>query len=232
MKLLRLFSLSLLLPITFFACAQTTVSTIVGPEKFQALIKMKDAQILDVRTLGEFKAGHLGGALQANWLDKPEFDSRTAHMDVSKPIYIYCQVGGRSAAAQAYLKEKGFQVINMEGGLTQWKMKGLPVEGAGEVPQMRYQDFEKVLAENEYVLVDVSAGWCPPCRKMAPIVAALQKNPPVSFYLLTVEGGQDIDVMQKIQAEELPTFIIYKNNKEIWRHAGITEEAVLRKAFQ
>lgn len=232
MRSIKLFCCSFLVTLTLFACAQNSQPVKVSPEKFQELIKLNDVQILDVRTMEEFKAGHLAGALQANWLNKIEFDSRTAHMDLSKPVYVYCQVGGRSAAAQAYLKGKGFQVINMEGGLTQWKMKGLPVEGAGELPQMRFQDFEKILNENEYVLVDVTAAWCPPCRKMAPIVSQLQKNPPVNFYLLTVEGGQDIDVMKSIQAEELPTFIIYKNKKEIWRHVGIVEKSVLMKAFQ
>jgi hypothetical protein len=36
-----------------------------------------------------------------------------------------------------------------------------------------------------------------------------------------VDGGNDIDVMKALNSEGLPTFIIFKNGKETWRHQGI-----------
>jgi rhodanese-related sulfurtransferase len=138
---------------------------------FKQAIAMPGVQVLDVRTANEFNGGHISHALQANWIDKTEFTDRTQHLDKNQPIYIYCQAGGRSASAQTYLIEKGFKVINLEGGMSNWKMNGLPVDGAGNVPQMRTTDFEKVIATNKIVLVDIGADWCPPCRKMLPVLA-------------------------------------------------------------
>jgi hypothetical protein len=46
-----------------------------------------------------------------------------------------------------------------------------------------------------------------------------------------VDGGQDIDVMKSIKADDLPTFILYKNGKEVWRSVGVTTQAEFEKAF-
>ena len=188
---------------------------------FKQAIASQSVQVLDVRTANEFNGGHISHALQANWMDKTEFADRTQHLDKNQPIYVYCQAGGRSAAAQAFLIEKGYKVINLEGGMSNWKMNGFSVEGGGNIPQMRMSDMEKVIATNKIVLVDIGADWCPPCRKMLPVLAELKKQPANPFYFLAVDGGNDIEVMKALNSEGLPTFIIFKNGKETWRHQGI-----------
>ena len=199
---------------------------------FKQAIAIKDVQILDVRTASEFNGGHIQHALQANWMDKNEFTDRTQHLDKSQPVYVYCQAGGRSASAQTFLVEQGFKVINLEGGMSNWKMNGFPVEGAGTIPQMRMADVEKIIASNKIVLVDVGAEWCPPCRKMLPVLAELKKQPAQAFYFLSVDGGNDIDVMKALHAEGLPTFIIYKNGTETWRKQGIVTLADFNNALK
>ena len=193
----------------------------INATAFKQAITQQGIQVLDVRTANEFNGGHIQHALQANWMDKNEFADRTQHLDKSQPIYVYCQAGGRSASAQSFLIEKGYKVVNLEGGMSNWKMNGFPVEGAGHVPQMNMTDVEKIIASNKIVLVDIGADWCPPCRKMLPVLAELKKQPAQPFYFLAVDGGNDIDVMKALHSEGLPTFIIYKNGKEAWRHQGI-----------
>jgi rhodanese-related sulfurtransferase len=201
--------------------ASASNSETIAAAAFKQAITAKGVQVLDVRTANEFNGGHITHALQANWMDKKEFADRTQHLDKNQPIYIYCQAGGRSASAQTYLIEKGFKVINLEGGMSNWKMNGFPVDGGGNIPQMRTTDLEKVIATNKIVLVDIGADWCPPCRKMLPVLEILKKQPSHPFYFLAVDGGNDIDVMKALNSEGLPTFIIFKNGKETWRHQGI-----------
>jgi len=213
-----------LFSLAFFvvSCAQQkSENTTISAQNFQNAIQQSAAQILDVRTAVEYQGGHIKNALQANWNDQNEFESRTQHLDKNKTVYIYCQAGGRSAAAQNNLIAKGYKVVNLEGGMSNWKMNGFPVEGAGHVPQMNMTDVEKIIASNKIVLVDIGADWCPPCRKMLPVLAELKKQPAQPFYFLAVDGGNDIDVMKALHSEGLPTFIIYKNGKEAWRHQGI-----------
>lgn len=224
-----LFSLALFV----VSCAQQkSENTTISAQSFQNAIQQPSAQILDVRTATEFQGGHIKNALQANWNDQKEFESRTQHLDKNKTVYIYCQAGGRSAAAQSNLIEKGYKVVNLEGGMSNWKMNGLPVEGSNNTVQMKVEDFDHVIEANKLVLVDIGATWCPPCRKMLPVIDKVKSQFANKLYFLGVDGGVDLDVMKHLQFETLPTFIIYKNGKEVWRKTGIVEEAELVKILQ
>ena len=204
-------------------CAQTSTnaSLSLNAAAYKEAIAAKNIQILDVRTAAEFKGGHIKDALQANWLDPKEFADRTQHLDKNLPVYVYCQAGARSASAQAALEAKGYKVVNLEGGMSNWKMNGFPVEGTGNKAQMRVEDFDKTIAANKIVLVEVGADWCPPCRKMLPVLETLKEKPAAPFYFLAVDGGEDIEVMKSLKSEGLPTFILFKNGKETWRHQGL-----------
>jgi rhodanese-related sulfurtransferase len=218
------------------SCAQTNKEAkqalTLSSGEFQTAIQQPKVQILDVRTAGEFAGGHIKNALQANWNDAKEFANSTQHLDKKSTVYVYCQAGGRSAAAQAYLMEKGFTVVNLEGGMSNWKMNNLPVEGNSNAQQMAVPDFDKVIASNNLVLVDIGASWCPPCRKMLPTIDNVKKAQGNKLYFLAVDGGVDVEVMKHVQFEALPTFIIYKNGKEVWRKSGIVEEAEFTKVLQ
>jgi rhodanese-related sulfurtransferase len=216
--------ISLFLMASFLmSCAQTSnnAAQVLSAAAFKQAITAKNIQVLDVRTATEFNGGHIKHALQANWLDPKEFADRTQHLDKNLPVYVYCQAGGRSASAQEALEAKGYKVINLEGGMSNWKMNGFPVDGAGDKAQMRVEDFNKTIATNKIVLVDIGADWCPPCRKMLPVLESLKQKPAAPFYFLAVDGGEDIEVMKSLKSEGLPTFILFKNGKETWRHQGL-----------
>lgn len=232
----------LFLTTTIMSCAQQpnqknvtdqkmAMDLTVDAAKFSKAIAVQGAQILDVRTAGEYQSGHIANALQANWLDPKEFKNRTQHLDKSKTVYIYCQSGGRSASAQTVLLQEGYQVVNLEGGISNWRMQQLPIEGGGTKLQMRVADFDKVVHANQYVLVEIGALWCPPCRKMQPVMDTLKQTPPKPFYFLAVDGGQDMDVMKSVNADDLPTFILYKNGVEVWRKVGVAPKEDFVKAF-
>ena len=215
---------SLLFMVSFLmSCAQTSTnaSLTLNAAAYKEAIAAKNIQVLDVRTAAEFNGGHIKHALQANWLDQKEFTDRTQHLDKNLPVYVYCQAGARSASAQAALEAKGYKVINLEGGMSNWKMSGFPVDGAGDKAQMRVEDLNTTTSSNKIVLVEVGADWCPPCRKMLPVLETLKQKPAAPFYFLRVDGGNDIEVMKSLNAEGLPTFILFKNGKEIWRQEGL-----------
>jgi len=231
----------LFLALFFVACGQnasqqdksSAVSTTVSAAEFQKAISANPSiQVVDVRTAAEFNSGHIKNAMQANWNNETEFNDRTQYLDKSKTVYVYCQAGGRSAAAGQYLVSKGYHVVNLEGGMSNWKMNQLPVEGASNVPQMRVEDFDHVVASNKLVLVDIGAEWCPPCRKMQPTIEKVKSQFGNALYFLAVNGGNDYQVMEHLQFQALPTFIVFKNGKEVWRKQGIVDETELIKAIQ
>ena len=216
--------ISLFLMASFLmSCAQTSTSAslTLNAAAYKEAIAAKNIQVLDVRTAAEFNGGHIQNALQANWLDQKEFTDRTQHLDKNLPVYVYCQAGARSASAQTALEAKGYKVVNLEGGMSNWKMNGFPVDGAGDKAQMRVEDLNATTSSNKIVLVEVGGDWCPPCRKMVPVLEVLNQKPAAPFYFLRVDGGNDIEVMKSLNAEGLPTFILFKNGKEIWRQEGL-----------
>ncbi|MGX5820411.1 rhodanese-like domain-containing protein [Chitinophaga lutea] len=192
----------------------------VSPDEFEKGMGGKGVQLLDVRTAKEFGTGHFDNALQADFTKKDEFFERIQYVDKSKPVYVYCLSGGRSGAAAKWMRENGYSnVVEMDGGIMAWKKAGKAVPGATRQPQMKQEDFEKNVAAAKWVLVDVGAAWCPPCRKMAPVVQQFTTEKKVK--LLNVDGGNDTEVMANIKADVLPTFVLYKNGKEVWRKQGI-----------
>jgi rhodanese-related sulfurtransferase len=107
------------------ACTQSTTSA-VAPKEFQADIK-PDVQLIDARTPGEYAQGHLANAMNLDW-NGGALQERVSELDPKKPVLIYCASGRRSAAAAAFLKEKGFtNVIDMAGGIGAWQQAGMPV---------------------------------------------------------------------------------------------------------
>lgn len=193
----------------------------VSADQFEKDIQQANIQLLDVRTAGEFRNGHIKSALQANWNDQTEFADRTSALDKQKPVYIYCLSGPRSSAAAEWLRAGGFQqVVELNGGFSGWKRNGKPVEGMADVKQMTLNDYQQQIAGKEYVLVDFGAEWCPPCRKMEPIVNEfLAQHKEISFF--KIDGGIHTDIMKQLNAEGLPTFILLKNGQEVWRHKGV-----------
>lgn len=198
--------------------------TALGPDAFEKAIAQSNIQILDVRTIGEYNSGYIKNALQADWNNKEQFYDRTQHLDKNKPVYVYCLSGGRSGAAAAALREKGFNAINLEGGMTAWKKAGKPVEGLKEDHKITEADYKKLTTEAKLVLIDFGAVWCPPCKKMEPVINNIRNNMGSKILVNYVDGGQNTELMNTYKVEAMPTFIIYKQGKEVWRKQGIVSQ--------
>ena len=80
--------------------------------------------ILDVRTVPEYAAEHIEGAVN---IPVEELASRITELDPYRATLVYCRSGNRSAQAAQPLVEQGFtEVYNMLGGLLEWSAQGYP----------------------------------------------------------------------------------------------------------
>jgi rhodanese-related sulfurtransferase len=219
---------NLLTPLLFaglFATCNAQNNFQLDASSFSSGIEKPGIQLLDVRTAEEYKNGHIRNSLQANWNDNKEFKDRTAHLDKNRPVYVYCLAGARSAAAAKWLRAEGFnEVFELKTGMNGWRQAGLPVESNVNVASMTLAEYEKLVNSQPTVLVDFGASWCPPCKKMEPLLAELQKEAGSRFTLVKVDGGTDIEVMKALKVEALPCFLIYKNGQLTWRHQGIASK--------
>lgn len=78
-------------------------------------------QLVDVRTAAEFAQGTIKGAVNIDVKETTTFKDKMEQFDKNKPVYIFCQAGGRSKRAAAQLLEMGFTTIyDFSGGYSTW----------------------------------------------------------------------------------------------------------------
>ena len=215
---------------TLFSCtAQEKYN--LSADEFEKGINNKDSvQILDVRTPGEYTASHIKGSLLADWNNKEEFNRRVAFIDKNKPVYVYCLAGGRSASAAKQMRSSGFKkVYELSGGINEWKAANKELEGKSSKKQMTIDEFNTAINSYKVVLVDFGAEWCPPCKKMEPVLQQLQANNAGKFKLQKVDAGNDEAILKAYNVTALPVFIIFKDGRQVWRKDGVAEESEIIK---
>lgn len=205
------------------ACNSNAQQTNLSVPEFEKAIAQKNIQLLDVRTPGEYQSGHLKNALLADWNNEKEFQLRAKALDKSKPVYTYCLSGARSSAATDWLRQNGFTAYTLTGGISAWKRADKPVEQAAAVKQITMQEYLAQIPTDKTVLVDFGAVWCPPCKKMAPVLDSLVARHGDKFVLVKIDGGDQTDICKELNVDGFPTFIIYKQGKEVWRKQGLTD---------
>ena len=121
----------LLLTIHFASCQNNesskqggTISELLEPKEFLAKLKASNGgQLIDVRTPEEVNAGAIEGSTNIDF-NAAEFKEKMAKLDKSKPVFVYCKAGGRSAKAANVCKELGFkEIYDMQGGWDSYSAK-------------------------------------------------------------------------------------------------------------
>lgn len=110
------------------ACGgSTTKINNLDADSFVSEIKNPDVVVLDVRTAGEFAAGHIENAINID-VEGMTFDSDIAKLDKNKEYAVYCHSGRRSGIAADKMAKAGFtKLSNLDGGIIQWQAAGYPL---------------------------------------------------------------------------------------------------------
>jgi rhodanese-related sulfurtransferase len=95
--------------------------------RFADKIIETDVVTLDVRTAGEFMAGHINGAINID-VEGNTFDAEIANLDKTKTYAVYCRSGNRSGQATSIMAKDGFgSIFNLNGGVIDWAALGQPL---------------------------------------------------------------------------------------------------------
>ena len=79
----------------------------------------KEAIIIDVRTPGEYRDGHIPGVVN---IPLDELEKRIGEIPKDKKVVLICRTGSRSAQGTRLLRSKGLNnVYNSTGGMSTWK---------------------------------------------------------------------------------------------------------------
>lgn len=223
-----------LLLFTFLACrSQSVPKNSLDPDEFEKEINTPGIQLLDVRTSAEFSKGYIANAMQADWTNSDQFFERVKYIDKDKPVYIYCLVGGRSAAAADWMRKNGYKkVIELTGGINAWKKAAKELTNASYETQMTMAEYKASIPNDRIVLVDFGADWCPPCVKMKPVIEELKEEQPGKFIVINIDAGIHTNVLATMHIKNIPGFIIYKNGKQVWRREGVVSKDDFLKQIQ
>ena len=201
----------------------------IKPQAFAEKIKATpNAQILDVRTPGEYSGEHLDNSVNVDW-NGDDFAAKAAKYDKSQPVFVYCKVGGRSAQAAAKLSELGFtKIYNLDGGIMKWNAAGLSAP-SDKIVGMCDQEYGDMIKANPKVLVNFYADWCAPCIKMKPYILKLQEEKKGEVNLVRLNADENKTMITKLKLDELPAMLLYENGELKWQHNGFISEEDLRK---
>lgn len=99
----------------------------LSPPEAVRLINDRDARVIDVRPTADYKKAHVMGALNIPG-DKLKDRLNELEKDKTKPVIVYCALGGSASESAKLLREKGFaEAFPLRGGLNAWLAANLPV---------------------------------------------------------------------------------------------------------
>lgn len=102
---------------------KTAISKDLTAQEFKAGIDGGNILLLDVRTPAEFAGGSIASAINIDY-NAADFSQQIDALSKDKPVYLFCQSGGRSGKALKLFTEKGFpEVYNLIGGYGAWPFK-------------------------------------------------------------------------------------------------------------
>jgi thioredoxin 1 len=92
--------------------------------------------------------------------------------------------------------------------------------------------FNEMIQSDKPVLVDFFAEWCNPCKMMAPVLKELKQEIGETATIIKVDVDKNRRAAQEYQIQGVPTLILFRNGKPLWRQSGVVPKAGLLKVIK
>jgi rhodanese-related sulfurtransferase len=113
-------------PVKAKAYFEAKMTFTTGPVELERMLKSKEVNVVDVRAEEDYAEGHIPGALN---LPKDRWHSEAGlRKDKVNVLYCYSQVCHLAAAAALEFADKGYPVMELEGGMRSWREHDMEIE--------------------------------------------------------------------------------------------------------
>jgi thioredoxin 1 len=84
-------------------------------------------------------------------------------------------------------------------------------------------NYTELINSQKTVVVEFFATWCPHCQRMMPVVEQVKELVGDRARIVQLDIDENQDAAQDADVQSVPTFIVYKDGKEVWRQSGEME---------
>jgi len=97
---------------------------------------------------------------------------------------------------------------------------------------MKKESFQDIIKGDKPVLVDFYADWCGPCKMMAPILKQFSERMGDEVRVIKVDVDRSKSASMTYRIQGVPTLILFKGGKIVWRQSGVVQLAQLEKIIK
>lgn len=92
--------------------------------------------------------------------------------------------------------------------------------------------FSEIINDNKPVLVDFFATWCGPCKTLGPILDTVKAELGDAIKIIKIDVDKNQPLAAEYQVRGVPTMILFKDGKQLWRQSGVLQKHELVQIIQ
>jgi thioredoxin 1 len=92
--------------------------------------------------------------------------------------------------------------------------------------------FDQLIKSSTPVLVDFYADWCGPCKMMEPVIKEVAQNVSGKVKVIKIDTDRNPEVSNQYGIRGIPTFILFKDGKIVWRQSGAVPKHVIENVLK